>query len=71
MSIADYIIVTSSPLELYSFYWNVIGSLNEILSRDYDAQYLLRVNLFGILELNILLLLLLKDLIPFVLKGMF
>ena len=33
---------------LYSFYWNVIGSLNEILSRDFDAQYLLRVNLFGI-----------------------
>ena len=41
MNIADYIIVISSPLVLYSFYWNVIGSLNEILSRDYDAQYLL------------------------------
>ena len=30
-SIADYIIVISSSLVMLSFYWNLIGSLNEIL----------------------------------------
>ena len=44
VSIADYIIEISSSLVLYSFYWIWLAHWMKFWSRNYDAQYLLRVN---------------------------
>ena len=46
MDIADYVIVISSSLVLYSFYWIWLVHWMKVWSRDYDAQHLLRVNCF-------------------------